>query len=448
MLEDASYTFVAADFGFSDPDDSPSNALLAIRISSLPSAGSLRLDGRSIAVGEFVGIAELTQGKLSFSPAANANGSAYASFGFQVRDDGGVANGGVDLDPTIRTISFDVGAVNDAPTLSGPGRQIVRSGEGFGPLVLNLGDEETEASDLSVRAYSTNQAVLPDSAIQLSGAGAERSLTVQAGYTGVPGIARIVIEVSDGSETVSMAVEVFASTVAPPEAVSAAPSEASSPASDSSADEPAGEAVAAPALAQETAPQISATPLSDAVLAGVPPAFQASSAARTPDEVGTTTIGRVEIAPIHLGTTEVLSQLYAPTEVSGAPIAESEISRSMREARLEQVFSQLRDTVNDESRSTRQEVAVAIATGTSLTIGYVAWLIRGGVLVSSLLTSMPAWRLLDPLPILGNVKSRGSDDDDSLESMVSADKATPAKPKALASEGSATSAASAQGAPR
>ena len=448
LLEDGRHTFVAADFGFSDPDDSPSNALLAIRISSLPSAGSLRLDGRSIAVGEFVGIAELTQGKLSFSPAANANGSAYASFGFQVRDDGGVANGGVDLDPTIRTISFDVGAVNDAPTLSGPGRQIVRSGEGFGPLVLNLGDEETEASDLSVRAYSTNQAVLPDSAIQLSGAGAERSLTVQAGYTGVPGIARIVIEVSDGSETVSMAVEVFASTVAPPEAVSAAPSEASSPASDSSADEPAGEAVAAPALAQETAPQISATPLSDAVLAGVPPAFQASSAARTPDEVGTTTIGRVEIAPIHLGTTEVLSQLYAPTEVSGAPIAESEISRSLREARLEQVFSQLRDTVNDESRSTRQEVAVAIATGTSLTIGYVAWLIRGGVLVSSLLTSMPAWRLLDPLPILGNVKSRGSDDDDSLESMVSADKATPAKPKALASEGSATSAASAQGAPR
>ena len=72
---------------------------------------------------------------------------------------------------------------------------------------------------------------------------------------------------------------------------------------------------------------------------------------------------------------------------------------------------------------------MAIATGTSLTIGYVAWLIRGGVLVSNLLTSMPAWRLLDPLPILGNVKSGGSDDDDSLESMVSADKATPAKPR-------------------
>ena len=33
-----------------------------------------------------------------FTPAANANGTAYASFTFQVQDDGGTANGGVDLD--------------------------------------------------------------------------------------------------------------------------------------------------------------------------------------------------------------------------------------------------------------------------------------------------------------------------------------------------------------
>ena len=39
-------------------------------------------------------------GNCSFTPAANANGAAYASFTFQVQDDGGTANGGVDLDPT------------------------------------------------------------------------------------------------------------------------------------------------------------------------------------------------------------------------------------------------------------------------------------------------------------------------------------------------------------
>src|SRR5262249_30663623 len=45
-----------------------------------------------------------------------ANGSGYASFTFQVQDDGGTANGGVDLDPTPHTITVDVTPVNDAPT--------------------------------------------------------------------------------------------------------------------------------------------------------------------------------------------------------------------------------------------------------------------------------------------------------------------------------------------
>jgi VCBS repeat-containing protein len=52
-----------------------------------------------------------------FTPAPNANGAAYASFTFQVQDDGGTANGGVDLDPTPNTITVNVNAVNDAPVL-------------------------------------------------------------------------------------------------------------------------------------------------------------------------------------------------------------------------------------------------------------------------------------------------------------------------------------------
>ena len=35
---------------------------------------------------------------------ANANGAGYASFDFKVQDDGGTANGGVDLDPTANTL--------------------------------------------------------------------------------------------------------------------------------------------------------------------------------------------------------------------------------------------------------------------------------------------------------------------------------------------------------
>ena len=37
--EDTAYTFAAADFGFSDPNDSPANALAAVKITTLPTAG-------------------------------------------------------------------------------------------------------------------------------------------------------------------------------------------------------------------------------------------------------------------------------------------------------------------------------------------------------------------------------------------------------------------------
>src|SRR5262249_20205995 len=46
---------------------------------------------------------------------ANGNGAGYASFDFQVQDNGGVANGGVDTDPTPNTITVNVTPVNDAP---------------------------------------------------------------------------------------------------------------------------------------------------------------------------------------------------------------------------------------------------------------------------------------------------------------------------------------------
>ena len=57
------------------------------------------LAGDEIAVGDL--------GDLVFTPAANANGAGYASFNFKVRDNGGTANGGVDLDPSANTLTFD-----------------------------------------------------------------------------------------------------------------------------------------------------------------------------------------------------------------------------------------------------------------------------------------------------------------------------------------------------
>ena len=52
---------------------------------------------------------------LTYAPAADANGADYATFTFKVPDDGGTANGGVDLDPSANTLTIDVTSVNDAP---------------------------------------------------------------------------------------------------------------------------------------------------------------------------------------------------------------------------------------------------------------------------------------------------------------------------------------------
>ncbi|HTM55323.1 MAG TPA: DUF4347 domain-containing protein, partial [Pirellulales bacterium] len=115
-LEDTAYTFTAADFGFSDASDSPANSFLAVKITTLPLVGTLTDNGVAVSAGQFITLADITGGLLKFTPAANANGTAYASFTFQVQDNGGTIGGGIDLDQSPNTITVNVTSVNDAPS--------------------------------------------------------------------------------------------------------------------------------------------------------------------------------------------------------------------------------------------------------------------------------------------------------------------------------------------
>ncbi|WP_165803879.1 Ig-like domain-containing protein [Limnohabitans planktonicus] len=111
VLEDGSKAFAASDFGFSDVDG---NALSAVIITTLPTAGTLKLNGTAFAAGQSIAVADL--GNLVFAPAANVNGTGYATIGFKVQDNGGTANGGVDTSAVANTLTINVTAVNDAPT--------------------------------------------------------------------------------------------------------------------------------------------------------------------------------------------------------------------------------------------------------------------------------------------------------------------------------------------
>ena len=103
--EDTAYTFSTADFNFLDEDSG--DGLVSVTLVTLPAAGALALDGAAVSVGEVVAAANI--GKLTFTPALNANGSAYASFTFKVSD-------GTDESASAYTMTVDVTPVNDAAT--------------------------------------------------------------------------------------------------------------------------------------------------------------------------------------------------------------------------------------------------------------------------------------------------------------------------------------------
>ena len=102
MAEDTSYTFGSVDFAFTDTDDG--DALVSVKVVTVPGAGSLTLGGVPVRANQVIGTSDLS--RLVFTPAANAHGAGYASFTFKVSD-------GVSESAVANTLTVDVTAVND-----------------------------------------------------------------------------------------------------------------------------------------------------------------------------------------------------------------------------------------------------------------------------------------------------------------------------------------------
>ena len=107
QTEDTAFVFAAANFGFRDVD--AANQLQTITVTTLPSPGTLALNGSAVTLGQSISSDDIAAGVLTFTPLANANGTGYDSFQFTVND--GVADS---VDPT--TLTIDVTAINDLPT--------------------------------------------------------------------------------------------------------------------------------------------------------------------------------------------------------------------------------------------------------------------------------------------------------------------------------------------
>jgi hypothetical protein len=94
---------------------------------------------------------------------------------------------------------------------------------------------------------------------------------------------------------------------------------------------------------------------------------------------------------------------------------------ALRRTDFREELAQSREDVASKFQASSALVASSVAISTSLSLGYAIWLLRGGVLLTSLLASMPAWRSIDPLPVLARIDARGHDDgdeDDSLRGLL------------------------------
>ena len=50
---------------------------------------------------------------------------------------------------------------------------------------------------------------------------------------------------------------------------------------------------------------------------------------------------------------------------------------------------------------------------TSMSVGYVVWMLRGGSLLTTFLSSLPVWQAFDPLPVLESFDQSDADTEDS-----------------------------------
>ena len=86
-------------------------------------------------------------------------------------------------------------------------------------------------------------------------------------------------------------------------------------------------------------------------------------------------------------------------------------------------LDEARDELNNVVATEKTYLASSVAATTGLSIGYVIWLLRSGVLLTALLSSVPAWQFVNPLLVLGSpakkTGKKGPEDleNDSLESM-------------------------------
>ena len=148
--EDTTLTIAAPGVLANDTDAETASQLNAVLVGN-PSHGTLALNAN---------------GSFTYTPAAGFNGAD--SFTYQATD--GVATS------NVATVTINVTAVNDAPTISNIADRTIDSNTSTGAISFTIGDDDIASVALS--ATSSNASLVPLSSIVFGGSGASRTVTV------------------------------------------------------------------------------------------------------------------------------------------------------------------------------------------------------------------------------------------------------------------------------
>ena len=114
-----------------------------------------------------------------------------------------------------------------------------------------------------------------------------------------------------------------------------------------------------------------------------------------------------------------------PSAETNTALAHIDISMSPRLSQLRAILSSNanQSAFAEVTKSLHKDLTgelvfeVPALAGVSLTVGYVVWMLRGGLLISSLLAQMPMWSIVDPLTVLDSL-DQTDPDDESIGSLV------------------------------
>jgi hypothetical protein len=420
------------------------------------SATALTLTGTIADINSFIAAAN-----LSYTTAPDD--TADVTLGVSINDGGNTGSGGA-LSSGVSNITLNVSAVNDAPAVAAPAAQSVNQGSTLvfssatgNPVVISdidAGSASVQVT-LSVSGGTLTLATVAGLVFTVGDGSADSTMTFSGtlpdinaalnglrfvssgGFTGSTTLALTVSDLGNsGAGGPQLATAAIGIDVAGVPAAASPPPPADTPAPDApppSTESPAPANAAAAEVAGATATSSAGTQAATAAepdaqdgAVATEPATPARPATRDAADTQSSRAARIasagsglDLRYFALTGAGVDSAEFAFAVAPGTTLPAFEAGmRAIEAQEFLDELDRLRDTLDEQARVTGTAVATGAAATIGLSVGYVFWLLRAEVLLGTMLSSLPAWRLVDPLPVLGQLNDEDDDDDESLESLV------------------------------